>query len=271
MAEFYLLGNATHSQMMGCVIHTERKTIVIDGGSPGDYVQLAKLLEELANFHVDAWFFTHPHGDHVGAFNEICLHYPELQIDNVFYRFPNEKEILLYGDRGEREVCPLQQMRERIKEAKIAKQTLLNVGDEFLFDDVRVTVLRVYNPNITSNFCNNSSAVFRIENQRHSFLILGDLGVEGGKEVIKTCKKESLQADYTQMAHHGQNGVNRAFYEYIQPKACLWCTPQWLWDNDAGEGFDTGPWATVSTRTWLREMGVTRHFIAKDGTQKITF
>jgi hypothetical protein len=40
-----------------------------------------------------------------------------------------------------------------------------------------------------------------------------------------------------------------------------------LWDNDDGDGFDTGPWQTVRTREWASELGVTEHFIEKDGTQ----
>jgi hypothetical protein len=73
------------------------------------------------------------------------------------------------------------------------------------------------------------------------------------------------------MAHHGQFGVSREFYEYIKPRRCIWPSPQWLWDNDAGDGFDTGPWATVRTREWMDELGVKTHIIEKDGTQKIDF
>ena len=81
----------------------------------------------------------------------------------------------------------------------------------------------------------------------------------------------SLQTEYTQMAHHGQNGVSKEFYEYIQPQKCIWPSPKWLWDNDAGDGFDTGPWQTVRTREWVLEIGVTEHIVEKDGMQKIIF
>ena len=81
--------------------------------------------------------------------------------------------------------------------------------------------------------------------------------------------RESLNTDYTQMAHHGQNGVKRDFYEHIIPKRCIWPSPDWLWDNDNGDGFDTGPWQTVRTREWIGALGVTEHFIEKNGTQII--
>ena len=116
----------------------------------------------------------------------------------------------------------------------------ISAGDCFVFDDVTVRVLRVFNPNILDDFVNNSSAVYRIENANSSFIILGDLGVDGGNEVAQNVPLELLQADYTQMAHHGQNGVDRKFYEYITPKKCIWAALEWLWNNDVGDGFNNG-------------------------------
>ena len=67
MAKFYLMGNTSDCQMFGCVILTQNKTIVIDGGTVDDTDQLVSFLKERANSHVDAWFFTHPHPDHFAA------------------------------------------------------------------------------------------------------------------------------------------------------------------------------------------------------------
>ena len=66
MVDFYFLGNSTRSQMMGCVIQTHSRTVVIDGGTQGDHQQLAELLREKASGRVDGWFFTHPHHGHHG-------------------------------------------------------------------------------------------------------------------------------------------------------------------------------------------------------------
>ena len=80
---------------------------------------------------------------------------------------------------------------------------------------------------------------------------------------------DKLKADYVQMAHHGQNGVDKPFYEAVNPTACLWCTPQWLWDNDAGKGFNTHCWKTVTVRGWMDELGVKEHYVMKDGLHEI--
>lgn len=268
MADFYVLGNSTRTQMFGCIIQTKTKTIVIDGGELGDYKQLADFLYENANSHVDAWFFTHPHKDHIGAFCNIGRYAPDITVDRLYYRFPTVEDLDKYGGRAPDE----QQCWGETDNWKYAYDVYnFSEGEIFRFDEVAIRVLRVYNPNILENFVNNSCAVFRIEGAKNSVLILGDIGTEGGDEVMSICPRELLYADYTQMAHHGQFGVSREFYEYIKPMRCIWPSPQWLWDNDAGDGFDTGPWATVRTREWMDELGVKTHIIEKDGTQKIDF
>ena len=268
MADFYLLGNSAPTQMLGCVIQTETKTIVIDGGTPQDGEQLSSLLRDRASSHVNAWFFTHPHHDHIGAFCSIRKQEPRITVNGIYCHFPPFSALQLCKPRSPQE--PL--LWADIEEWKdtYAFHNVL-AGECFTFDDVTVQVLRVFNPAIQNNFINNSSAVFRIASQRQSILILGDLGEEGGRDLMTVCPRELLQTDYTQMAHHGQRGVSQEFYEYIRPKRCLWPTPEWLWENDAGGGFDTGPWQTVRTREWMEKLGVTAHFAEKDGTQTFTF
>ena len=58
-----------------------------------------------------------------------------------------------------------------------------------------------------------------------------------------------------QMAHHGQDGVDRDFYNIVKPKICLYTAPLWLWDNNSGGGKGSGPWKTLETRRWMEELG----------------
>lgn len=88
---------------------------------------------------------------------------------------------------------------------------------------------------------------------------------------MRICSAETLYADYTQLSYHGQGGVRKEFYQYIKPNVCLWASPLWLWNNDDGNGFDSGPWTTVKTRCWMQKLEVTEHIIEKDGTTKILF
>ena len=83
MAAFFLLGNSGPSQMFGCVIQTENYTVIIDGGTTEDEKQLVEFLDKNADSHVDAWFFTHPHHDHIGCFVNICKNAPQITVDNL--------------------------------------------------------------------------------------------------------------------------------------------------------------------------------------------
>ena len=269
MASFYLLGNTTRSQMFGCLIKTKNKTIVIDGGTCKDSKQLRELFEKNANLHVNAWFFTHPHHDHIGAFVDLGKNAPSVTVDTVYYHFPdltdpgyaslarNDVEAALWQDVNDWE--------NRYHTHKLSE------GDSFAFDDVKIRVLRVFNSDIKNNCINNSSTVYRIDGANGSILILGDLGAEGGAELMRKCSFDLLHTDYTQMAHHGQDGVSKEFYEYIKPKRCIWAAPQWLWDNNRGNGFDTEIFQTVRTREWMEELGVVEHLVEKDGIQMFEF
>ena len=269
MASLYFLGNSTKVQMFGCVIVSGEKTVVIDGGSFGDNHQLTDLLLKVSGGKVDAWFFTHPHHDHIGAFYKIIKHHPEIIVDKIYHHFPALDELKEYGSRHEGEITLWEHLFSKFDGELSDKIYRLSENDHYEFNGVKITVLRVYNEQIHDNFVNNSSTVYRIDGESTSILILGDLGKEGGDDVKAKCSRDSLMTDYTQMAHHGQNGVKRDFYEYIKPKRCLWPSPDWLWDNDNGDGFDTGPWQTVRTREWMESLGITEHLIEKDGTQII--
>lgn len=267
MANFILLGNSSNLQMFGCIIQTQNRVIVIDGGTAQDSKQLTNYLIQHANSHVDAWFFTHPHHDHIGCFVDVCKNGPKITVDKIYYNFPDYATIQSYVH-TESELTSIADFFELTCKKQTHK---VSVNNTFIFDDVAIRVLRVYNPAITVDFINNSSTVYRIDGKNGSFLILGDLGIEGGEEMMKNCPLSLMETEYTQMAHHGQDGVSKEFYDYIKPKKCIWATPDWLWDNDAGNGYDTGPWQTVRTREWVAALGATEHIIEKDGMQKIEF
>ena len=67
------------------------------------------------------------------------------------------------------------------------------------------------------------------------------------------------------MSHHGQSGVDKDVYETIQPEICLWPTPEWLWNNNPGSGYNTGNWTTLETRKWVEDLKVKTNYVEKDG------
>ena len=100
-----------------------------------------------------------------------------------------------------------------------------------------------------------------------SVLFLGDLGPEGGRDLLQTCA-DKLPSDVVQMSHHGHSGVTKEVYEKIAPRVCLWCAPDWLWEEEDVE-FEPELWGTKHQRKWMEELGVREHYVTKDGTQEI--
>ena len=63
--------------------------------------------------------------------------------------------------------------------------------------------------------------------------------------------------------------ANFDVYQAISPSACLWCTPDWLWNNDAGLGYNTHCFKTIEVQGWMEKLGVKTHYVTKDGDQTI--
>lgn len=256
-------------QMMSFIIQSRNgHLIVIDGGNKADTGCLLETLHELGGGRpvIDAWFLTHPHCDHIDAFMEIIRgHAGELDIRHVYFQFPEASFIDAYESYEAHTIHEFEELLPRFQHLV----TPVNEGDTYTFDGITFRVLAVPDPSVSVNAINNSSVVLRMEAEGQSVLFLGDLGIEGGSKLLQQYGTEGLQSDFVQMAHHGQSGVAREVYEAINPKVCLWCTPKWLWDNDAGKGYNTHTWQTILVRRWMEELGVRRHFVTKDGTHRI--
>ena len=91
-----------YQQNMSYVIRTSKgKTIVIDGGwSEYDGAYLFTYLQKItgqATPHVDAWFLSHPHGDHYGVLLEFANTYAsQVTVDAFYHRMPTAEEAEKY-------------------------------------------------------------------------------------------------------------------------------------------------------------------------------
>lgn len=260
------LPEQTHSQMMSYVIRTGKgKVIVIDGGTKGDAPYLKSFLKDLGN-EVEAWFITHQHSDHTDALATILGDLDGLKINRFYSSLLDEEWIRAYERVWIDDVIFL---NNAMKNAGRCFNEMVP-GQVLEFDNVRVEVLAVKNPELHMNAVNNSSVVLRFQDPEKSVLFLGDLGLEAGEKLMKSPFASRLRSDYVQMAHHGQNGVTRGFYELVRPQYCLWTTPTWLWNNDSGGGKGSGPWKTLEVRSWMEELKPKRSFVTSiDGLVRI--
>lgn len=71
------------------------------------------------------------------------------------------------------------------------------------------------------------------------------------------------------MAHHGHSGVSCDVYMAIDPEACLWCAPDWLYDEEP-YFFGDRLYGVKTQRRWMEKMGVKRHYVAGEGDVRLS-
>lgn len=257
------LKNFTPTQMTGFLIKTDGGHIIaVDGGNRGDTEGFLSCLEKLAGSRqsrIDLWLMTHPHDDHYGVFQTLTdmarRGEPVPEVGTFAYS-------ALPDEFGEAEKIFAGQIVEFNAAVKATPYPVhdLSLHETFTFDNLTVKTLRIANPSIRANAFNNASVVFRLTERRDGrpdfvWIILGDLGIEGGFELLGMYP-EGIAGDAVQMAHHGQNGVSKEVYQAISPRFAFWSTPDWLWTNTIpGQPDGSGPWQTLKVRAWMDEMG----------------
>ena len=265
MGKLHMLKSSQDTICESYIYQSDDVTIVIDGGFEFESETLFENIKSLGG-KVDAWFFTHPHDDHYGAFcGLMASHSAEIDVKSLYFNFADDDLICEYAPRfaeATRKYLPW--IRQIVSENNIPVVTM-HKDDVYKFGSFTITVLREPDVTITNNFINNSTTVFRLDEGEKRILFLGDLGVEGGQQLLETVPAEDLKSDYVQMAHHGQQGVDRPVYETVAADYCLWNTPTWLWDNIGPEGYDTGKYKTVIVRGWMSEIGVKKHYVNMNG------
>lgn len=246
-------------QMCYIIRTDDNKIIVVDGGMSNSYEKVSGYLKQLGA-QVHTWVVTHPHPDHIGVLQE-AISGKEIQINRILNSKLDDDWALQYeGNYHELVLTYNKQLSEsEIPVIDVKKGEVYALGD-----GVDLKIIGIKNDSITANAINNSSLVFKIESKSKSVLFLGDLGVEGGKELLRTEPPEALKADYVQMAHHGQAGVGLEFYKAVNADYALWPTPKWLWENSAqGQGPGTGNFQIPEVRGWMEnELNIKKNYVA---------
>lgn len=237
------------------------KVIVMDGGYDKDY--LRGFIDALGG-EVEAWIISHPHDDHMTALSKMLEDLNGLKISKVYHsRFPDE--LIDSEDVNTAELT--RKFYSLLDNATDIEVVDCHCGDEFEIDGVNFKVLSEKNPEIRGY--NESSMVIKMWDEHKSFIFLGDLAVKGGQKLLDSEYAKDLECDYLQMAHHGQDGCDKHFYETVKFRACLWPSPSWVYNNDQGGGFNTGRLKTVEVRNWMKELGITEHYVSNEGLVRI--
>ena len=265
------------NQMMSYVVKTQNnKVMVLDGGygkNKAEIIALAKEITGQAVPEIEAWFFSHTHNDHVEACSSLINEGGgELNIKKVYYSLLSRKYVI---ENEEGSLATYDKFVSALNKLPESKKVSVQQGDVITVDGLEMQVMLIPDENakmlVGGVAVNESSVIYRLTIGGQRVMFLGDAYQVAGSR-LKKAWSHDLTADVVQMAHHGSQGVQFALYKLIQPKACLWPTPQWLWDNDPGTGYDTGSWETIKLHTYMTETcKVKHHYVAKDGVQELVF
>lgn len=271
----------TSLYMMGFVIVTrENNVIVIDGGRPED---MPLLKEYIGGRHISAWILTHPHEDHIGGFvAEIEKNGgADFDIERICYSFPPYEEMIQNTDVEnlayyQEEINEMLPAFDAIKPRILDKLCVVSRGDRLAVDECRIDILYTWHRGLTANPINDASLVFKLTTPNKTVLFLGDLGPDGG-DLLYRESRHLLKADIVQMAHHGHMNVGLEVYAAISPSVCLWCCPDWLYEEEEEPGDPEQlrrvgrirMYGTAVTRQWMDLLGVREHYVTKDGTHCI--
>lgn len=209
--------------------------VVIDGGFDSDADQVKNVILDNGG-HVSAWIITHPHPDHVGAFNAL---YPTIgdagiTVDKVYatdVNYDRYKETA--QDYDGFAVCEaFYNLAPSIKNL-----TYLHENDEFdLLPGLKMKVLHGWDENVDAlpdHLVNNGSLMFKIYGNEQSMLFCADTQKEVEDQIIKDHGDE-LKSDYVQCGHHGNWGVTTKFYDKVAPTVAFMDGPEWLIEDTSG-------------------------------------
>ncbi len=231
--------STTQHYMSYLIVTTNNKVIVVDGGWAGDAPYLKSLINSFGG-HVDAWFISHPHEDHISALSDILDKPGGITIGTIYHTkasssMSDDVVKTLYS-RMEAFDCDIVDIREP--------------GGRYDIDGVGIKVLSVSDEVLNSSNLNDSSLALRIWDSNKSVVLLGDCMVAEGRKLLATCPAD-LNCDFLQLGHHGNKGPEKAFYDAVSFRYALVPTAEWIWHpelyyNPTPSNLDGG-----ATRGWI--------------------
>ena len=174
-------------------------SMMIDGGTKKYRKRIAKYLADNGLDHMDLYFNSHPHDDHLeGASNMISLgqYFPE----KAMSAFPETYRNSLH-----------QKFLKRLNEKGIPF-VLVSAGDEFTVGEMSFKVHRWPE----GNDPNELSAVLYLRYRDATMLLPGDLTGEGQRWLANTYGGE-IRADILKVPHHGLVAMPQEFITAVSP------------------------------------------------------
>ena len=251
--------------MSYCIKTGDDQHFVIDGGDAPETEYLVDFINENLDGRVDAWFVTHPHRSHVGAFINI-LSRELVAVKKIIYSY-HDPEVVVKHDR--KNVAEIENFNNAIKASKITSLRVRN-GDRLKIGKNIIKIISADNLESDRNYLNNTGLIYKFNFKTASVLFLGDAGIEASVALLSSFKDE-LKCDILQMSHHGYYGVSNELYNIISPDICLWPTRKEIWP-DSSNILTSESQDIKNTYDYMCSLGVSEHYVSGiDGLSEIHF
>ena len=214
--------------------------ILIDGGW-SENADTVKSIIIINGNHVEAWFLTHYHSDHVGAFNELYEEYRD-KIESVYVTpLTWEDYEPVYKSYDSPEAF------QRFLDITYSddKITYLNRDDELDLGIFHIKVFNAYDQYVDQyarDIVNNCSLVLQFKTEEDSILFCGDLSSDELSNYLIDTYGDELCSDIVQPGHHGNWGPPISFYESVKPEIMLFDAPEWLMSGEEYDAKDLKAW-----------------------------
>lgn len=216
------------------IYNASKGLIVVDGGWTGDASYVREVINDLGG-HVDAWILTHPHQDHIGAFNVLYKELEGITIDKIYtVDMASPEECIQVADWDSVNAY------NDFLALKVSDIVYVYAGDKLDICGLEFEIISTYDENVkklSKDFLNDGSMIFKVTNNLESMLFCADVGINMSDFLVNKWG-DLLEADYLQMAHHGFGGLSDEFYKKVSPKVAFFDAPDWLMYDETGK-YDT--------------------------------
>ena len=198
-----------------------------DGGYEGDdrvYAALRNLMPD-GKIVIAAWFVSHPHGDHYGAFTDFLVNHgrdEDIVLERIMLNFADPERYLaleVYGDTTEDVTYIHKVIQENVPNVPVLK---VHTGQSIDFGDATVEILYTIEDHMPEDLrnINDSSMAMRITMGGQSFMILADTGYYSGP-ILEDMWGDYLKSDMVQVAHHGLWPSVESIYHKIAAEVAI--------------------------------------------------
>ena len=206
--------------------------LILDGGYEYDSQRLYNFLKDNnkrpdGQIVIHAWYFTHGHGDHYGAFQKFTTeHANDVKLIQVIASAAHTDDPLNAN------------LLAKLAYYPGAKLVRPHTGETYQMPGLKMDILYtpedlyVYKGTISAG--NDSSIVSRVTVGGQTIMYTGDASTNACGKMINMYGS-NLKSDFLQINHHGYGGGTTAFYQKVQAPYILWTSSQFGTERRTGD------------------------------------